>query len=163
MQSDSTVHIPLRARNGTVRAFALIDAADAPFVNQWRWCLGKRGYAVRGERNDGQRRTPYLHREILGLGGGDMRVVDHINRDKLDCRRANMRVITRAGNAQNLGSKPGSSSVARGVTWDPITRKWRAEIRVGGRRHRLGRFVTEADAAEAARSARAKLMPYAVD
>jgi hypothetical protein len=31
--------IPLRARDGSVKAWALIDAADAAWLNQWRWSM----------------------------------------------------------------------------------------------------------------------------
>ena len=47
------VLIPLRARDGGVRAFAIVDAADADFVDQWRWRLNANGYASFQEGNSG--------------------------------------------------------------------------------------------------------------
>jgi hypothetical protein len=30
--------IPLRAADGSVRAYAIVDDADVDFLDQWRWC-----------------------------------------------------------------------------------------------------------------------------
>lgn len=42
-----------------------------------------------------------LHRLILGLSKGDRRIIDHINRSALDCRKENLRIATRSGNNSN--------------------------------------------------------------
>ena len=163
MHDQSTVRIPLRAKDGSVRAYALIDAADAPFVNQWRWYLTA-GYASRAEGTKRMKRTISLHREILGLVPGDGFDGDHINRNRLDNRRLNLRRVTRAQGHQNLPahSTRGTSSY-RGVGWHQRLGKWRARVTINGKDHHIGWFTTEAEAAEAARNGRARLMPFAVD
>ena len=160
---DGAVRIPLRASDGTVRAYAIVDAADAAWVNQWRWSLGK-GYAARSQSHDGRRVRVYLHRELLGLPRvTDGRQGDHIDRDKLNCRRVNLRVATHAQNLQNKASYRGSTSRYRGVCWVTSNRRWRATVRVAGKLHRLGEYLREEDAAAAARAARLRLMPYTVE
>ncbi len=160
---DTTVRIPLRARGGPIKGYTLVDAADADFVNQWRWNLSTKGYAVRGVRVGKRTDSIRLHRELLGLVRGDGLEGDHRNLNKLDNRRSNLRVIPKTAQQQNMPSRTGSSSQYRGVSWNKAARKWEAHARAGGKSHYLGLFVSEEEAAEAARAARALLMPYATD
>lgn len=156
--------IPLRARDGTVRAYAIVDAADAEWVNQWRWCLYLPiGYAARKTEVGGHSETIYLHRALLGLKRGDGLEGYHRDRDRLNCRRSNLRVVRKAGNDQNRGSAPASTSAHRGVSWRTQSQKWHAQIKVHGKKVHLGYFANEIDAAVAARAARARWLAYAVD
>lgn len=158
-----TARIPLVARNGTVRAYAVIDAADAAWASQWRWNLSD-GYAARGDQDGGRRtQTIRLHRALLGLVRGDGLDGDHIDRDKLNCRRSNLRILPKGKNPQNQESVAGSSSQYRGVSWNKNERKWVASVHSGGKRIHFGFFVDEHEAGRAARAGRAQLMPYAVD
>lgn len=164
MCSDDTVRIPLRARDGSVRAYTLIDAADADFVNQWRWHLLRVGYAARSDHNGGNRRMFYMHRELMGLDHANPLEVDHIDRDRLNNRRGNLRVLTHAQQLQNRPQRNnGWTSQYRGVSWHAQACLWRARIEVNGESLYLGLFPTEEEAAEAAREARAHLMPYATN
>lgn len=161
---DGAVLIPLRARDGAVRAYAIVDAEDADFVNQWRWSLGSNGYVHRGTcRAGGVQRTYRLHREIMGLVPGDGLEVDHINRNRLDNRRSNLRVATRMMNAQNTSGQRKSTSPHRGVHWAKHIGKWVANIKIDGRVRNLGCFEDELEAARVARQARLAAFPYAVD
>jgi hypothetical protein len=154
--------IPLLSRAGEIRGYAQVDEGDAAFVNQWVWRLSAKGYAARTVRIDGVLRTFWLQRELLGLTPGDGLEGDHINRNRLDYRRQNLRAIPKKGNRQNLASR-GVSSTYRGVDWSKTSQRWRARIKVDGKEICLGHFLLEVDAALAARSARLRLMPYAVD
>lgn len=165
---EGAVLIPLRGRDRkTVRAYAIVDVADAEWVNQWRWHLAGGGYATRSEYVGGGHHAKIqnfqLHRELLGLKRGDPMEGDHINRDRLDCRRLNLRVLTRDANAQNRPSARGSSSSYRGVSWHKGNRKWSARVSVDGKDRHLGDFDSETEAATVARNARLRLMPSAVD
>lgn len=160
---DGAVLIPLRARDGSVKAYTIVDAADADWVNQWHWGLTNNGYAQRGTLIGGVRRSHRLHRELLGLVKGDGLEVDHINRDRLDNRRSNLRVVTRRENAQNMSSQRKSTSPHRGVWWGKHVNKWIAQIKVGGRARHLGCFDDEMEAARVAKEARLAAFPYALD
>lgn len=153
-----TARIPLRARDGSVRAYALIDAADAEWAAQWRWCLDGDGYAV---RSTGHGPLLRLHRELLSLTGDASVDVDHIDGSPLNNRRSNLRILPKGGNAQNRRNSAGSSSQYRGVHWNKG--RWKACIWSNGKLHYLGRFTSEEEAAEVARKARAALMPYATN
>lgn len=160
---DGAVRIPLRARDGSIRTYAIVDAADAEWVNQRTWHLDE-GYAKSHRSNrDGRRVHVGLHRELLGLAYGDPRQVDHRDRNRLNCRRANLRVIPKMGNRQNKSSARGSSSQHRGVSWQADRGLWGAWVKVNDRSIRVGSFASEAEAAEAVRQARLRLMVYALD
>ena len=151
-----TARVPLIARDGSIKGHAIIDAADAEWVGQWQWGMSKQGgYAVRGQGIK-------LHRELLGLKRGDPRFGDHINRDVLDDRRANLRILTASESAQNVSSRKHSSKY-RGVIWVGGANTWWAVAHVGRKRVYSQRFATEQEAAEAARAARETHLPYATN
>lgn len=157
-----TAQIPLYGHDGSIRAYTVIDAADVPLVSQWCWNLAS-GYASRYVGDETSSRFVYLHRQLLGLTEGDRAIGDHINRDKLDNRRKNLRAITAAGNAQNRPPRLNGTSKYRGVSWDRKSRKWRASVMVNGKTVTCGRFDDEEQAARSALESRLRLLPCAVD
>lgn len=163
MPTDDIAHIPLRARDGSIRAYATIDADDLPLVSPWRWSIAAGRYAHRSFRNNGKSEIVFLHRMLMGLSRGDKRQVDHINRNTLDCRRANLRFATHAENLQNVKPRTGYTSPHRGVSWAKREKRWLARLTVAGRIISLGYFRLEQEAAEAAKAARLTLMPFATD
>ena len=159
---NGAVQIPLRKKDGSVRAYVIVDAADAEWACQWRWHWTD-GYATRNVKANGRYTGYCLHRELMGVGSGDAREVDHRDRDRLNCRRENLRVLTKPENAQNRPSYRGASSRFRGVGWDRKANNWRAYVRFQGKQQYLGNFENEEIAAEVARAARTQLLPCAVD
>lgn len=146
---------------------ALVDEDAYERLGHLRWRLHSNGY-VRWQRSRGPRgnvevETRYLHREVLGLSAGDPRWVDHINRDRLDCRRENLRVLEPGVSNQNTSSRKGSSSKWRGVSWREDKRKWEARAQVAGRCHRAGYFDSEEDAGRAAAQLRQRHLPFSRD
>lgn len=142
------IEIPLRRRDGTIRAHALIDDEDHQWA-QHKWYLAN-GYARRDITVDGKTIRQYLHRELMGLVPGDGIEGDHRNGNRLDCRRKNLRLSTRAQNAQNKSSQPGSVSKYRGVFWDKSRQRWQVIVKLHGRKFHLGRYDDEEAAAKAA-------------
>jgi hypothetical protein len=155
----ATLCIPLRARNGSIRAYALVDEPDYGCIVGVPWCLTTNGYVCR--REDG--RITLLHRRLLGLRDGDPREGDHWNLDKLDNRRQNLRITTRSQNAQNLPHLRQGARFGRGVTLDPrpLAKPWVAQVRVKGRHVFYKRFATEGEAMRAAAMARRQHMTHA--
>jgi len=78
-------------------------------------------------------------------------VVDHINHNGLDNRKANLRPATRAQNNYNklIVKHKESSSKYKGVTWKKENKKWLAQINFKGDYIFLGYFKDERKAAKA--------------
>lgn len=81
----------------------------------------------------------------------EMNTVDHINKDKLDNRRSNLRICTQkqnGGNASKAKTRKFTSKY-KGVYFDKERNKWIAKIKRNHRNIWIGRFDTEKEAAKA--------------
>ena len=89
-----------------------------------------------------------MHRFIMNSSAGT--IVDHINRNGLDNRGSNLRIVTNRQNCWNSsrGINVGSSKY-KGVRWSCRDGKWRSSIRHNGRKVHLGNFDDEVAAARA--------------
>jgi hypothetical protein len=150
--------IPVGGPHTKRRGVALVDAEDAEAVGAYRWHMQSRGYAARNTWVGGSRLYVLMHRFLLGLAPCDPRQADHVNGDRLDNRRANLRVCVSAQNQQNRLDGP-----YRGATWDDSRSLWQAYATLGGKRHFLGRFATRDEAATAAAAFRRANMPFSAD
>ena len=85
--------------------------------------------------------------------------VDHINRNRIDNRIANLRLATRSENLHNSPVRLRNKSGVKGVSLRPLKRgkrpakMWVASIMVNGVRRYLGCYATIDEAAEARRKA----------
>ena len=124
---------------------AIVDDEDYERLKGYSWQYNrKRGYAQRIAEKNGKRAAVYLHREIMQPPPGMQ--VDHINGDKLDNRRNNLRIVTNQQNQYNSKSRKGISKY-KGVSWHKTAGKWRAYIGVDGKFKHLGLFTDEKEAA----------------
>lgn len=135
---------------------ALIDDDDYSRIARYRWYYqSPMGYArawIEGKR-------VYMHRLIFNVKQKEIQV-DHINGNKLDNRKENLRIATPS---QNQANKPKTSkkcsSRYRGVCYEPTStskKKWRAMAMENGTSHYLGHFTTEQEAALAYNAAAKK-------
>ncbi len=126
---------------------AVIDAVDVPLVAGFNWCANKDKhvvYAIRTDLSGVKRRGTSIHRTILGEPAG--MCVDHIDRDGLNNRRANLRVATPEQNRHNSKMLCTNTSGLKGVHWRDDQKKWRAQITVAGKKKNLGYFPTKEEA-----------------
>ena len=79
---------------------SLINISDIPLVKDSYWSLSGNGYF---SRNSGTDESITIHRFITGCPDG--LVVDHINHNKLDNRRENLRVCSQFENMCNSKEK----------------------------------------------------------
>lgn len=129
---------------------ATIDSADVNAVAGWNWCAFVRGETVYAVRS-ASRKTIYMHRALISPPDGC--VVDHVDGNGLDNRRANLRVGSQMQNTWNSRTKRSNTSGVKGVCFDRSRAKWIAHIRCGGKRINLGRFDNIRDAEAAYRAA----------
>lgn len=109
-----------------------VDDTDYEKYNHLRWHLSSTGYAVR--RTNGE--TIRLHRLIMNCPEG--MVVDHLNGNKLDCRRNNMRICSQKENSCNRHN-------TKGYCYDKSKGRWM--VRYRGKF--CGRYNTEEEAKKA--------------
>jgi len=122
--------------------YAYVDATDYEWLSQYKWVVSN-GYAARREKG----RTIFMHRQIMQPPKG--MVVDHLNRNRLNDCRSNLRVCTPGDNVHNGTKRVGTISRFRGVRCYPKRRKWYASVTFEGEYAWLGSFDEEIEAARA--------------
>jgi hypothetical protein len=122
--------------------YAYVDAADYEALSRHRWHFNN-GYASRR----GDNRRIYMHSEIMQPPKG--MVVDHIDGNKTNNCRFNLRVCTPEENRRNVAKHAGARSRFKGVCYDEQSKKWYAECRLRGKKRSLGHFDSEIEAARA--------------
>jgi hypothetical protein len=118
-----------------------VSPEDEHLLNEHRWRLNNYGYVVRYE--GGTRcKTPIkaylLHRVIVGAQPGQ--IVDHINGDKLDNRRENLRICSHAENMRNRRKHKNNTTGYPNV--ERRGGKYLARVRVNGKTHKKCGFDT---------------------
>lgn len=72
--------------------------------------------------------------------------VDHIDGNRLNNQRHNLRLATKSQNGANRGAPSNNKSGFKGIHFDKFNNKWRAEIWCNNKRKRIGRFERIEDA-----------------
>lgn len=126
----------------------LIDSEDLELVSQYAWTVTKDGYAKKYLEKlvDGKRlrKVVYMHRLIMDAKENE--IIDHINQNKADNRRSNLRVASKSLNALN-SHKVRSSTGYRGVIHNRQKGKaFKARITHLGKQIHLGAYDTPAEA-----------------
>jgi len=130
---------------------AIVDDCDYDYLMQWKWYADKgvsTFYAKRNIRNaDGTRSAIKMHRQIMGVTD-PKKLVDHINHEGLDCRKANLRLCSHSQNNKNMLKTRGKSKY-KGVCWHVNQKKFNVKINADGKVYHLGCFSSEIEAAHA--------------
>lgn len=130
---------------------AVIDDDDADLITGFKWypmTVGGKVYAAGWKHMPPGRFFVHLHRLIANAQPGE--IIDHADRDTLNCRRNNLRRVTRQQNNLNRGPnrKPGTSRY-KGVFLCRRTGRFRARLCLNQKPIYLGYFDSEEDAARA--------------
>lgn len=127
---------------------ALVDNEDFEKLSKLTWFISDTGYAKNTFLdNEKKAKQVRMHRIITNAQKGDY--VDHINGNKLDNRKCNLRLCSNAENMRNRKAPVNNTSGFKGVTWSKIRNKWRSYIKVDYRFIDLGFFTDKNDAANA--------------
>lgn len=131
----------------------IVNDEDFDFLNHWKWRIGPFGYAIRtqhllrGKKNTNKTKTILIHRVIMNAPFGID--VDHINHNRLDCRKINMRLCTRGENGLSKVAHKNKIIPYKGVYFEPRLGKYRVLIGVNYKSKHIGLFVDIKDAARA--------------
>ncbi len=113
----------------------LIDAADIELVSQKTWRTDKDGYICHSSKS-GQGNL-LLHRYLVGVTSPAV-LVDHINRDRRDCRRENLRIISPFGNSCNHKLFGTNKTGYTGVYYSRNAGRYEVKVGYNHKRIRLG-------------------------
>lgn len=135
---DNYAEVILCNKDGEEVARSLIDLEDVELLKNIKWRLCKSGYAYNNK-------IGFMHRLIMNCPN-DM-VIDHINGNKLDNRKVNLRICTTAENNRNQNKRRGDySSQFKGVYWHKKANKWITRIKVNNKTKHIGYYDSELDA-----------------
>ena len=142
---DENAYIHLYDKQGNENGVAIVDKEDIERCKTHKWHLGKNGYVG----TDIKRKRLLLHNFILKRESEHMEYGDHKDRNKLDCRKLNLRPCNHSQNACNVSMKSNNTSGFIGVFGKKGTRKWAAAIRINNKQQHIGYFYDKVDAAKA--------------
>lgn len=129
----------------------IIDDEDYDKVSKYSWM--PKTNALFGNPNQvyftyhaGLKGRVLLHRYIMGKSINDGGCVDHINGNTLDCRKANLRIVTKSQNNCNRRRNTRSTTGYKGVDFNKVKGKYRARIGIHGKSISLGYYKTPEEA-----------------
>lgn len=126
----------------------LFDLEDLPVIqSRDSWYKDKDGYLVSSYFFDDRRRFVRFHRIIMNAQPNQC--VDHINKNKADNRKQNLRCCERADNDLNRNLYVTNTSGVSGVYFDRKRNKWVASITYRRTKIYIGRFDIKEDAVRA--------------
>jgi hypothetical protein len=135
---------------------AVVDADMFDELSKYKWCY-YRGYAVRLAIDKITKKYSMIHMHRVVNTTPDALDTDHINGNKLDNRKSNLRSATKSENMCNRGKPKNNTSGFKGVYWHNQNKKWYARIELHSKGQHLGYFSTPELAAEAYNAAAVSL------
>lgn len=130
----------------TSGGYAIVDDADFPMLSKFSW-MNSNGYAVNVTQKDNKRTRTRMHRLILG--DRVKKYTDHINGNKLDNRRENLRECSNSENMRNRPAPSNNTSGYKGVFFCKQKGKYVAKIKLNYKENHLGTFSSKEEAAVA--------------
>ena len=112
IELENYIKIFSHSKNGNINGEFLIDKDDFEKVKTHKWRIDKQGYAK--ALIDGKQVS--MHRIILSLENNDA-LVDHINLNKNDNRKENLRIVNAKQNCYNVGLRTTNKSGVKGVCY----------------------------------------------
>ncbi len=115
---------------------ALVDEMDFEVLSRWKWQYAS-GYAVHSTHASGHSVQLKMHRFLTEAKRGE--IVDHIDGDRLNNCRANLRIVSSSVNAQNRMNEAHLENF-KGVYFCRQKEKYVSSITVNGHKKTLGYF-----------------------
>lgn len=132
----------------------ICDKADWERLKNHCWFKAKNGYVATNITCNGEDAVIYFHHIVLDGKKGEVR--DHINRNRLDNRRSNLRIVDATTSVLNRGLSKNNTSGVKGVYFYKRDGKWKAQIMKERKCYPLGTFNNKEDAIKARKEAEIK-------
>lgn len=114
---------------------------DFDKIKEYYWRTDRKGYLITDDFNNNGQKIK-MHRLIMSCSYGDGKIVDHMNFNKKDNRKENLRLVTPMQNSQWQRLRPTNTSGVTGVGNAGYGNKWIAYIDANKERIHLGTFDT---------------------
>lgn len=120
---------------------AVVDSDDYDKVKEYTWWKNNDGYIMCNTEKVG------IHNIVMDITKHSFNAeVDHINRNKWDNRKCNLRVVDRQINNLNRNKNKNNTSGYKGVAWHSQNKKWRAYIMLDHKQISLGLYNDKEEA-----------------
>lgn len=134
--------------------YAFIDVSDISKIVGVRWSKTINGYVY-------NKRLGFMHRVVMNLPRTkDGEITDHLNGNRVDNRKENLRICDEIENHQNITTPTRAESGYRGVRWSKYIGKWCAKINVNRNNINLGSYDNLNDAVHARQMAEEKYFTH---
>lgn len=151
-EKDKYAEVILYNKDNKEKARTKIDKEDIEKVKKYKWYYDKNGYVVSDSFDENK--TKYLHRYLMKPS--KEKIIDHINGNKLDNRKSNLRMVFHSENSINRKSASNFFNEDIGVAFDKRRSRWFAYIEKDCKRHYLGSYSLKENAIKARREAEIK-------
>ena len=128
---------------GQIVAQTFVSDKDYALLKMYKWSLSSSGYAITTITVEGWTKTLGLHSILLPkkrLDDGTVLVVDHVNRNRLDNTRKNLRYVTPTMNARNCSVRSDNKTGFQCVAFRPNKNKWEGYFYAMGKKIHVGLF-----------------------
>lgn len=123
----------------------LYSDEDRSLISKYTWTIHKTKWGVYARTGNSKIGTIPMHRMIMGCPDS---FVDHINRNTLDNRRDNLRVVTITQSNINKDKSPKSNTPYKGVSYDKHIGKYRVRVSIGRKQYFGGYYNDTKEAAK---------------
>lgn len=121
-----------------------LNSQDIPLFSDGWFEITKDGYAQICKKVNGKRIRDYVHRVVMGAGKGE--IVDHINGNRLDNRRENLRIVSSSQNVANSKLSSRNTSNYRNVYWQSNRSKWFVQFVINRKKYFFGYYENAEEA-----------------
>jgi hypothetical protein len=119
------------------------DLEDYEKIKIYKWYVSNANYVMSSFLPTGSKKggkiSLFMHRIVTNCLDEKL-AIDHINHDRTDNRKENLRIVNYSQNGQNKYNKVDTSSGRRGVSWSKTAKKWDCYISIEGKRIKLGYY-----------------------
>ena len=139
--------------------FALVDDEDFDYLGQWKWHLSDGGYAKRNRLKGEVGSSMIRMHRVINKTPKNL-FTDHINGNKLDNRKCNLRNANKSLNGLNRGKNKNNTSGRTGVSWNKRRELWESYITYQRKKINLGIYADFEEALNVRKAAELKYFGF---